>query len=62
MNGQLLYIYILVPTVREALQTLKDDVPAQKYPLWNVCALVIISVLFIVFPVVLVMKLILSLC
>ena len=54
--------YILVPTVRETLQPPEDGVPTQKYPLWDVLALVIISVLFIVFPVVLLMKLILSSC
>ena len=26
------YVHILVPTVRDALQTLRDGVPTQKYP------------------------------
>ena len=42
------------------MQTLKDGVPTQKYPLWDFVALVIISVLFVIFPVVLVMNLIFS--
>ena len=57
-----LYIYLLVPTVRETLQTLKDGVPSQKYPLWDFLTLVIVSVLFVIFPVVLVMKLIFFPC
>ena len=48
--------YVLVGTKRETLQTLKDGVPTQKYPVSDALALVIISEVFTVFPVVLVTK------
>ena len=36
-------IHILVATVRDALQTLRDAVPTQKYPVYDFIALVIVS-------------------
>ena len=61
---QLLYalftFYILVSTVRDALQTLRDGVPTQKYPVKDFITLVIVSELLVEFPIVSVMKLILS--
>ena len=53
------FFYILVSTVRDALQTLRDDVPTQKYPVKDFITLVIVSELLVVFPLVLVIKLIL---
>ena len=49
-------IYILASTVRDALQTVRDDVPTQKYPAKDFITLVIVSELFVAFPVVSVMK------
>ena len=61
---QLLYalftFYILVSTVRDALQTLRDGAPTQKYPVKDFITLVIVSELLVVFPLVSVSKLILS--
>ena len=41
------FVHVLVATVRDALQTLKDGVPTQKYPVWDFTALVIVSELFV---------------
>ena len=49
-------IYILASTVRDALQTVRDDVPTQKYPAEDFITLVIISKLLVAFPIASVMK------
>ena len=39
--------HLLVTTVRDALQTLRDDIPTQKYPVSDFIALVILSELVV---------------
>ena len=55
-------IYVLFSTMRDVLQTLVDDILAQKYPVWDLLALVIVSELTVILPLVRVLKLILSPC